>query len=125
MVVLFLHPARPSKPKLLIVATLVSAGLLSTALYLQPRSWLLKSHMGPVELGALDTELPALPSYDLKPDIAYNVRSISPFSPHHSTEIVGNQLGPYSPRYVVPSNISSELPEGCTVSMVNIVSQLA
>lgn len=93
---------RPSRSKLLIIAALVSAGLLSTAMYLQPRSWFLKPHMGPVELGALDIQMPALPSYDLNPDIAYN-------------------LGPYSPRYAVPSNISSDLPQGCAVSMVNIL----
>ncbi|CAE6396515.1 unnamed protein product, partial [Rhizoctonia solani] len=46
--------------------------------------------------------LPKLPSYNLSPQVAHN-------------------LGPYSARYEVQSNISSALPLGCNVTMINVL----
>ncbi|CAE6481936.1 unnamed protein product [Rhizoctonia solani] len=48
------------------------------------------------------SNLPTLPTYYLTPDFAHN-------------------LGSYSSRYPVPSNISSDLPHGCSVTMVSVL----
>ncbi|QRV98153.1 histidine phosphatase family containing protein [Ceratobasidium sp. AG-Ba] len=52
--------------------------------------------------GPSGTALPTMPSYSLSTQVAYN-------------------LGAYAARYVVPGPISTEVPSGCTVSMINIL----
>ncbi|CAE6454714.1 unnamed protein product [Rhizoctonia solani] len=89
---------RPSKCKVLVVAFLTAASIF----YFQTQYWPLKSHSLQVELEIPQSKLPTLPAYNLSPDVAYN-------------------LGPYSPRYAVSSNISSDLPHGCNVTMISIL----
>ncbi|CAE7208407.1 unnamed protein product [Rhizoctonia solani] len=49
-----------------------------------------------------DMHLPALPTYQLDPELI-------------------SHLGPYGPRHVIPSKFSSEAPKGCDVSMISIL----
>ncbi|CUA76359.1 hypothetical protein RSOLAG22IIIB_12240 [Rhizoctonia solani] len=76
---------------------LVLGGVLSVVAYVHSKPLF---STDPVARG--DSQLPVMPSYQLDPQIAHN-------------------LGPYGPRYVVPSEISSKVPEGCNVTMINIL----
>ncbi|CAE6417610.1 unnamed protein product [Rhizoctonia solani] len=82
----------------------VAAALLTAAsiLYFQTQYQPLGFESLQVELDAAQSNLPILPAYGLDPSIAHN-------------------LGPYSARYTVPGNISSSLPVGCKVSMINVL----
>ncbi|KAG9103772.1 hypothetical protein FRC06_008090 [Ceratobasidium sp. 370] len=85
-----------------LVGALVVAGLLSAAAYVQSNPVESRTTYDPIAPGSHDSKLPILPSYKLDPDIA-------------------NNLGAYSARYVVPSDISSGVPRGCDVTMINIL----
>ncbi|QRV88869.1 histidine phosphatase family containing protein [Ceratobasidium sp. AG-Ba] len=85
-----------------LVVTLVVASLLSAAAYVQSNPVESRTTHDPVALGSHDAPLPSPPSYRLDPDIA-------------------NNLGAYSARYVVPSRISTSVPSGCNVTMINIL----
>ncbi|KAG8726554.1 hypothetical protein FRC12_023293 [Ceratobasidium sp. 428] len=85
-----------------LIGALVVAGLLSAAAYVQSNPLEPRATYDPVTSKPYDSQLPTLPSYRLDPDIA-------------------NNLGAYSARYAVPSRISSEVPRGCAVTMINVL----
>ncbi|CAE6359559.1 unnamed protein product [Rhizoctonia solani] len=76
---------------------LILGGVLSVVAYVHSEPILSTS---PVARDS--SKLPVLPSYQLDSKIAH-------------------YLGPYGPRYAVPSKISSEVPKGCNVTMINIL----
>ncbi|KAG9126995.1 hypothetical protein FRC07_001075 [Ceratobasidium sp. 392] len=92
----------PIRYKMGLVGALVVAGLLSAAAYVQSNPVDSRPTRAPVTLEPYGSQLPTLPSYKLDADIA-------------------NNLGAYSARYVVPNRIPSTIPEGCAVSMINIL----
>ncbi|CAE6441626.1 unnamed protein product [Rhizoctonia solani] len=77
--------------------TLILGGVLSVAVYVHSEPIL---SMSPVARAG--SQLPVLPNYQLDSKIAH-------------------YLGPYGARYAVPSKISSEVPKGCNVTMINIL----
>ncbi|KDN47029.1 hypothetical protein RSAG8_03806, partial [Rhizoctonia solani AG-8 WAC10335] len=88
------------------IAYLSRCGAFATALlsilYFQSQYWPLNFRSLPVQLDIPRSNIPALPSYDLSPQIAHN-------------------MGPYSARYEVQSNISSAVPLGCNMTMINVL----
>ncbi|KAF8606065.1 phosphoglycerate mutase-like protein [Ceratobasidium sp. AG-I] len=85
-----------------LVGTLVVAGLLSATTYVRSEPMQAKGTLDLVEVDIAGSTFPALPSYNLDPDIAHN-------------------LGAYGPRYAVPSKIPSKVPTGCNVKMISIL----
>ncbi|CAE7205589.1 unnamed protein product, partial [Rhizoctonia solani] len=88
---------RQLRRKISVKHILVLGGVLLVIAYVHSERLFSSS---PVAKGG--SQLPVLPSYQLDPQIAYN-------------------LGPYGARYAVPSKISSEVPKGCSVTMVNVL----
>ncbi|CAE6513009.1 unnamed protein product, partial [Rhizoctonia solani] len=70
-------------------------------LYFQAQYWPFIPRSLPVQPHAQSNAL-TLPTYDLRPQIAH-------------------KLGPYSARYEVHSDISSVVPLGCNVTMINVL----
>ncbi|KAF8751581.1 histidine acid phosphatase family [Rhizoctonia solani] len=79
-------------------ALIVGCGILFLSAYAFSESPHHKDHSGQRN-GA---KLPVLPTYQLDPELI-------------------SHLGPYGPRRAVSSQISSEIPEGCSVSMISIL----
>ncbi|KAH7327619.1 histidine phosphatase superfamily [Rhizoctonia solani] len=88
---------RQLRSKMGVKEALVLVGVLSVAAYVHSEPLLSTSVVARAK-----SQLPAMPSYQVDSKIAYN-------------------LGPYGARYSVPSKISSEVPKGCNVTMVNIL----
>ncbi|KAL5632998.1 hypothetical protein ACGC1H_003477 [Rhizoctonia solani] len=89
--------ARRFRRKMGVKHALVLGGVLSVVAYVHSKPLFSTS---PVARG--DSQLLVMPSYQLDSKIAHN-------------------LGPYGARYSVPSTLSSKVPEGCDVTMVNIL----
>ncbi|KAJ1307056.1 hypothetical protein OPQ81_008035 [Rhizoctonia solani] len=91
--------ANPCGPKnTLRNALAVGCGILFLSAYAFTKSPVGKIHL----IRENDMHPPALPTYELDPELI-------------------NHLGPYGPRHPVPSNISAEVPNGCDVSMISIL----
>ncbi|KAG8694515.1 hypothetical protein FRC11_002150 [Ceratobasidium sp. 423] len=76
---------------------LVLGGVLSVAAYVHSEPLFSTS-----PVARANSQLPVMPSYQLDSKIAH-------------------YLGPYGARYAVPSKISSKVPKGCNVTMINIL----
>jgi hypothetical protein len=79
------HPSQPPRPgysvkyKMALFSSLVVAGLMSGAMLVQSRS-MPSLVRDPAGRDGYNSGLPSLPSYDLEPDIANNVRQGHPYS---------------------------------------------
>lgn len=108
-----------------LVGALVIAGLLSTA-YVRSEPAQARSALDLVEVNIAGSDLPVLPIYKIDPEIEHNVRQLTIFvlflALNRSWGFFYAQLGGYGPRYAVPSKLPSNLPTGCNVTMINIVS---
>ncbi|KAF8704572.1 histidine acid phosphatase family, partial [Rhizoctonia solani] len=93
----FLATWRRLRRKMGVRNVLILGGVLSVATYVHSEPLVL---INPISRA--NSQLPVLPSYQLDANIAH-------------------YLGPYGPRYTVPSKISSEIPKGCSVTMINIL----
>ncbi|KDN33835.1 hypothetical protein RSAG8_13075, partial [Rhizoctonia solani AG-8 WAC10335] len=91
------RPARRSRWKMGVKYVLVLGGVLSVVAYVHSEP-LFSARQ--VAMGG--SQLPVMPGYQLDSKIAHN-------------------LGLHVPRYAVPSKISSAVPKGCNVTMINIL----
>ncbi|KAJ1307057.1 hypothetical protein OPQ81_008036 [Rhizoctonia solani] len=88
---------RRLRQKMSVKDMLVLGGILSVAAYVHSEPSLSNGLVARAK-----PQLPVMPSYQLDSKIAH-------------------YLGPYGPRYTVPSKISSGVPKGCNVTMINIL----